>query len=95
MFSIQQYFLIFISLLLYGNLETCLKITGSGGNMGKYGLFLGFYYKRNAIYLGIGLSIIAWCCHSNILLALGLLVFGFFSLQMLKQIYEYKNLFEE
>jgi hypothetical protein len=87
-----RYFLIFLSFLLYGNLEICLEITGSGGNMGKYGLFLGFYYKRNAIYLGIGLSMIGWYYHTNVLI-LGLLISAFFSFQMLKEIYKYRLIF--
>jgi hypothetical protein len=45
----SRYFIIFILFLIYGNLENCLRITNFNGNIGQHGLFLGFYYKRNAI----------------------------------------------
>jgi len=88
-----KYFIIFLSFLVYGNLETCLQITNNNGNMGKHGIFLGFYYKRNAIYFGIGLSMIGLYYNSYILIALSIAILTFVVYKMLKQIYEYRNLF--
>jgi hypothetical protein len=89
-----RHFLIFLSFLIYGNLEEYLEITNSSGNMGRHGLFLGFYYKRNTIYFSIGLSVIGWYYYSYILLALGLSICTFSSLKMLREIYIYRYLFE-
>jgi len=89
-----RHFIIFLLFLIYGNLETCLKITNSCGNMGQHGLFLGLYYKRNAVYFSTGLFLIGWYYYSYILVTLGVSIFTFCSFKMLKEIYTYKNLFE-
>jgi hypothetical protein len=34
-------------------LESSLRIYDNYGNMGKYGLYLGLYYRRNILYISV------------------------------------------
>ncbi len=85
-----QYLYLFLTLLFYGNLEGCLNIALNDGNMVWYRVFLGLYYKRNAIYVGIVLTLIGWYYNLFVLNVIGLLISTFFSFQMISLICKYK-----
>lgn len=90
--KIFKYFVLFCVLLVPGNLETCLHISNSNGNFATYGLFLGLYNKRNIIYFSLAVIIFGLGFKFKYMQMIGLFLFGFCVLKMLRDMYYYKIL---
>ena len=85
-----KYFYFVFVLSIPGIIEQCLYISNCKGNMAIYGVFLGIFYKRNALYFSLVLTVLSYLFGYKFILIFGIFLSGLFGFKMCEDIYNYR-----